>query len=186
MKRSLLIVLMLLIGSAFSVSQAQSAPQVSIAKGAFKVGKYTFTNQAGWPLVSFQDELRGTARERDGYNKTHSYDEQGVVLFEPKKDDAPGGIVTEVQFFFGGHETNNVTAKENFKGTLKLDKLKVTSSNTYTPAQVRKKLKSWEESDSYMDNNYRFEKKGIYVYVQFNKEENKIAKISVGPAKPKK
>jgi hypothetical protein len=156
--------------------------KVIITPGEFSVDKAKVTVKEDWKIETFRDVL-GSGREQMGYNKTHSYDELGIVLFELLADSAPTGKVSEVQVYFPGYPTNSVAPKNYFKGTVNLDGLKISATAKVTPDKVRKALKAWKNTDSYMDHNFRFEKRGMYLYTQFNDADNAITKLSIGKSR---
>jgi|GEM_PF-1077923 len=167
-------------GSATSTGTS-SSPAVKVGSGKVSINGTTVVPD--WSLTGFKKVLGEADRPREGYNKTHTYDTKGIVLFEPYVDKVLTGRVSEVQYYFGVPEPNNVTPKGTFSGTIMVDKLKV--SSTLTPSVMRSKLKGWTESDSYMDHNFRMANSGLYIYFQFSDDEKSLLKISIGPDKAK-
>jgi hypothetical protein len=163
-----------------------AAPNASDVKITVNGGKLVINgvkingSDATWNIAPVKDAL-GTARERMGYNKTLTYDDLGIALFEKKNGEEASGNLLEVQIYYPGHEINNVSPTGNYKGALKLGKLNMPVSGEVTIAQLKKKMKGWKETNSYMDHNFRFEKKGIYIYVQFDATDSKVLKVSIGP-----
>ena len=161
---------------------AASGPSVVIKKGVMKIDGTNVT--ADWSLASFKKALGEPERSREGYNKTHTYDNKSIVLFEKMSDKKPSGIVSEVQYYFHVAESNNVTPDgPAFSGKIKVDKLEVIRNLSATT--MLSKLKNWEKTDSYIEHSYRMASKGLYIYFQFNDSEDKLEKISVGPDKKK-
>lgn len=137
---------------------------------------------ADWSLSAFKKALGEPDRSREGYNKTHTYDNKSIVLFEKMTDKKPSGTVSEIQYHFHVSEANNVTPNgSGFSGTIKVDKLEVTRS--LDAKTMLAKLKKWEKTDSYIEHSYRMASNGLYIYFQFNSSEDKLEKISVGPDK---
>lgn len=134
-----------------------------------------------WSLTMFKGALGEADRDRDGYNKTHTYDKLGIVLFEPMKDKMPSGIISEVQIYFNVPEANNVTPKGTYNGLLKIDKMTITSALDATTMLA--KLKGWKKTDSYIEHSYRMARNGFYIYFQFNDSETGLVKVSIGPDK---
>lgn len=183
MKKFFLVPVFLLVAVAMAYGQvAPDKLKIGVSKGVLKINNAKLKD-APWSLSLVTGSIGTAERIKDGYNTTHTYDKAGIVLFEPTADERRSGRVAEVQIYFWNHNENERSPNESTKVAVTLDKLKVTPDNELTLAKVRKKLKGWEESDSYMDHVYRFERKGIYVYVKFNDAETKIVKLSIGPAK---
>lgn len=132
---------------------------------------------AGWSIETFTSIIGSDARSRDGHNRTHSYDRSGVVLFEPKKEDEYSGRVSELQIYFRNIDPNEVSPKNVFTGSFKIDKLSL--SKDVDLATVRKELKGFEESESYLGNSVRLARGDYYFYFHFD-EYDKLAKLSVG------
>lgn len=165
----------------FTVAGAQTAKKISVKKSTLKIDKVTLKE---WNLDLYYKALGTPERTRDGYNKTHTYDAQGVVVFEPMKDDAPSGKVSEFQIYFSlPAEKNQVMPNNTYKNSLKVDKLNVTA--TLTPAEMKKKLSKWKTTDAYIEHSYRMELNGMYIYFQFNTEETGLEKVSIGLVKKK-
>lgn len=150
-----------------------------------KKGKFTINQvhvNANWNLTDFKTAVTGTCREKIGYNKTHTYDDKGIVIFESANNKVPSGIVSEIQFYLqAATETNDVVPKGIYTDELKIDKLVI--NKNVSSQKMLKSLKKWSKKDSYMENSYRMSKSGIYVYFQFNKEENTLIKVSIGKDK---
>lgn len=170
-------ILLLLVVTSFGLLNATAQTTVIIKKGKFKVADASVT--PNWKLSDVQAKIGPAERPRDGYNKTHTYDVRGIVLFEKMEDKTPSGKISEVQCYFSVPEPNNVTPKGTFTGTLKVDKLEVTGSLTAT--EMLKKLKKWKKTDSYLEHSYRMASKGLYIYFQFNDDETRLVKLSCGP-----
>lgn len=155
--------------------------EVIVKKGKVKVNGVQVVPD--WTMGPALKAIGETPRKRDGYNITHTFDNLGMVLFEPHKDKVASGSFSEFQIHFFVPEANNVTPTSGFVGKIKVDKLIVTSA--LTAAQMRKKLKGWKETESYLDHSYRMSSNGIYIYFQFNQDDTKLHKISIGPDKRK-
>lgn len=169
-----LLIFLLLISFAFETDVP--VLKTRIKNGVLQIGKLKLSKE--WQLVDLQKELGKSEREREGYNKTYTYDNKGIVLFNPKNST----LVSEIQFFLNiPEETNEVTPKGVYTGELKVDKLKVTAG--LTPAVMKKALKKWADTDSYMEHSFRKELKGMYMYFQFNESETGLVKLSVGLVK---
>lgn len=165
--------------SSFMTPAGDSSTVVKIKKGKFFINGSHINS--GWGLGICKTALGEPDRVRDGYNKTHTYDSKSVVLFEPMKDKTPSGTVSEIQFYFYVPEPNNVTPNGQFGGSIKVDKLVVTKN--LSAKTMLSKLKSWSKTDSYIEHSYRMASKGLYIYFQFNDNEDQLVKISVGPDK---
>ncbi len=151
-----------------------------IKKGKFTINKVQVN--ANWNLADFKSALSGTCREKNGYNKTHTYDDKGIVVFESMTNKVPTGAVSEIQFYLqAATETNDVVPKGIYTDEFKIEKL--TLSKNISSKQMLKSLKKWKKSDSYMPNSYRMSKAGIYIYFQFSTDENSLIKVSVGKDK---
>ncbi|HEY1039658.1 MAG TPA: hypothetical protein VGF30_09655 [Bacteroidia bacterium] len=173
-----LVFLICLFAASFGFVGDSGAIKGKIKSGVLQLGKAQFKGE--WQLDELINAIGTDYRKRDGYNTTYTYDEKGIVLFNPKDTK----IVSEVQFYFTKPaETNNVMSTGLFTGEMKVDKLKVRAD--LTSAEMKKKLKKWADSDSYMEHNYRKELNGVYIYFLFNDAETTLIKMSVGVAKKK-
>ncbi len=149
--------------------------KVKLKKGLLQIDNVKLKGE--WQLVDIKNAL-GKAREREGYNTTFSYDEKGIVLFNPTNST----LVSEIQFYFNlPEDKNEVMPKGTYTGEIKVDKLKV--NGQLTPSVMKKALKKWKLTDSYMEHSYRMQSAGVYVYFQFNTSESLLEKISIGKAK---
>lgn len=164
------------------VSDSTGLKTLTVKKGVFTVNGVQVNDD--WKIKEILSTLGTPSRTNDGYNKTHTYDDCGTVLFEKKLEDGtPSGNLLEFQVYFSKAETNNVVPTGVYSGTVKIDKLTV--SKDLTAATMLKKLKKWTKTDSYMEHNYRMAYKELYVYFQFDDSETSLTKISVGPNKRK-
>ena len=153
---------------------------IIIKKGTITVSGNKIT--PGWELSNFKIGLGDSDRTRDGYNKTHTYDNLGIVLFEPMVDKKPGGIISEFQIFFSVPEKNDVTPTGDcYKGSIKIDKFVVTKD--LSSSVMLAKLKGWKKTESYTVHSYRMAKGELYIYFLFNNEETNLQKVSVGVKK---
>jgi hypothetical protein len=160
----------------------QAQPIFNIRKG--HVGINTRFVTPNWVLSSFSYHMGKADRTFDGYNKTHIYDQQGIVVFEEKRENRPNGRVLEFQLFFSTPaEANDVTPKGIYTGQFKVDKLKLNSKLTATT--VQKSLKNWTKSNSYLKDAFRYARMGTYVYFEFDPTHTRLIKVSIGPDKPK-
>lgn len=165
--------------SLFVLISASSSSEIKFSKSSFKIDGKTIT----FPLKVYNfTEVWGTAdRIREGYNRTHTYDQLGVVLFETYQDKKPSSTVSEIQFYFKVATSNNVTPLQVRTQPVVIDKAKFdfNSSASY----MLKKLKKWKQTDSYMEHSYRMSNGVTYIYFQFNESDSKLEKISIGPDK---
>lgn len=153
---------------------------VTVKSGEINLGKKN--NVADdWNVQDGISYLGDGARVRDGYNKTHTYDNMGVVLFESMVDSKPSGKISEMQIHFSIPEPNNVTPKTGFTGTLKIEKLTITSSTSLET--LKSKLKDYTETESYLEHSHRLAKDGVYFYFQYDKTDTQLIKVSVGQDK---
>lgn len=185
MKKTITILSALLVFLSFSsfVSITPENCSVIIKKGKIKVQGVTITPD--YELSLFKAALGDADRERDGYNKTHTYDKLSIVLFEPMVDKKPSGKISEFQLHYSVPESNSVTPNgDGFKGTFKVDKLTITKDLSVT--KMLAGLKGWKKTDSYMEHSYRMAKGAIYIYFQFNDTETSMVKASIGINKDKK
>ena len=137
-----------------------------------------------WKIQDGLDYLGSGARARDGYNKTYTYDNMGVVLFESLVEKIPSGKISEVQVHFSMPEANNVVPKNGFTGKLAIENLRITSTTSL--ATIKEKLKGYKDTDSYMEHSYRLAKDGLYIYFMYDKTDTQLVKVSVGQDKREK
>ena len=183
MKHKILIpisLILLVVTSAFSIKRTQSKKTFTVKNGKVAINKKTIT--PNWLLSDCKSALGEPSKTKQGYNNTHTYDDLGIVLFESAKDKVGSGIVSEIQYYFSSPpEPNSVTPNGFFTGVVKVDKLTVTSALSATV--MLNKLSKWQKTDSYMEHNYRMANSGLYIYFQFNSDETKLIKMSVGISK---
>jgi hypothetical protein len=173
--------LALLFVSVAFVSGSSGLTALSIKNGIFKANTAVVNDD--WQMSDVVAALGTAERIRDGYNRTHTYDNCGVVLFEEFLEEKGTGRLKEFQVYFSQPEKNDVTPNGYYTGSAKVDKLSV--SKNLTPKVMKKKLKGWSETDSYIEHSFRMANKGVYIYFQFNESETGLIKMSVGPDKKK-
>ena len=165
---------------------AQKAPGdviVTIKDGEVNLGKKN--NVADdWNVQDGVTYLGSDARVRDGFNKTHTYDNKGVVLFESMVEKVPSGKISELQVHFSIPEPNNVTPKTGFTGTLKVETLTITSSTSFET--LLSKLEGYAETESYMEHSHRLAKDGLYIYFLYDTTDTQLLKVSIGQDKREK
>lgn len=175
--------LVLLLFPAFQSLIAQRDPgdvNVTVKSGEINLGKKN--NVADdWSVQDGVSYLGDGARIRDGYNKTYTYDNMGVVLFESMVDKTPSGKISEMQIHFSIPESNNVTPKTGFIGKFAIENLRVTSSTSIDI--IKEKLKGYAETESYLEHSHRLAKDGLYIYFQYDKTDTQLLKVSVGQDK---
>lgn len=177
MKRPLLLLLAVL-----AVMTSSFAQTISISVKKNKLNIAGASVNPDWTIQPVLNKLGTPSKSRDGYNRTHTYDGFGIVLFEAMSDKVASGTMNEFQVYLSPPaEPNNVTPSGTFSGSVKIDKLVCTAS--LTSNDMLKKLKGWKKTDSYIDHSYRMAKGGLYIYFQFDDSENKLIKISIGPDK---
>src|SRR6478736_2900338 len=181
MKKLFLLVLLIFPAVQFLSAQMDAGDvYVLIKSGEINFGKNN--NIADdWKVQDGLDYLGSGARAREGYNKTYTYDNMGVVLFESLVEKVPSGKISEIQVHFSIPETNDVVPKNGFTGKLAIENLRITSS---TPlATIKEKLKGYAETESYMEHSHRLAKDGLYIYFQYDKTDTQLVKVSIGQDK---
>lgn len=181
MKKALIHFLLLFAISGFVLSQPNpSKVSVSVKSGSLNLGKKN-NLATDWQLSKATKYLGSSARKQEGFNITHTYDDMGVVLFENAPNNIGSGKVSEVQVHFSMPEQNEVMPKTGFTGKLTIEKLTLKKTTGYDV--IKNKLKDYAESTSYIEHSHRLAKDGLYIYFQFNNEENELVKVSIGPDK---
>jgi hypothetical protein len=160
---------------------AQSGENITVVikAGKCKVNKVDISTE--WKLAPVAATFTSTDRTRDGFNITHSYDEDGMVFFERKDSGNASGILSELQFYTGQVEANKVTPAKLFTGRIKIESLLISSHISWQ--ELKGALKNYTESTSYLEHNYRLAYRGLYLYFQFDQEDTTLLKISVGKDK---
>ena len=183
MKKHFLLILFIFPAFQFLSAQMDAGDvYVLIKNGEVNLGKNN--NIADdWKIQDGLDYLGSGARARDGYNKTYTYDNMGVVLFESMVEKVPSGKISELQVHFSIPEPNNVTPKTGFTGTLKIETLTITSSTSLET--LKSTLKGYTETESYLEHSHRLAKDGVYFYFQFDKTDTQLVKVSFGQDKRK-
>jgi hypothetical protein len=157
--------------------QNSSGIAASISKKGFKINKINIS--ADWSVTALLNELGTPDSVFSGYNKLHIYQSKGIVVFEKMESKRPSGKISEIQFFINKNtDDNTYNLRSNYTGALKMDKLVLNSSLSYTAAKA--KLKKWKLTDSYTAHSYRYARHGVYVYLLFNDSETELMKVSVG------
>jgi len=177
--------LALLLFTALQSLIAQKDPgdvNVTVKNGEISLGKNK--NIADdWNVQDGLSYLGEGARVRGGFNKTRTYDNMGVVIFEGMVDSMPTGKISEMQIHFSIPEPNNVTPKTGFTGTLEIEKLTINSSTSFET--LKNKLEGYKETESYLEHSHRLAKDGLYIYFQYDKTDNQLIKVSFGQDKRK-
>ncbi len=176
MRNILLFTLLFYIINTAAFAQYPSSKMVVLVKGGkVKLNKKDVSKE--WKLVTFTNVIDTFSRKKEGSNRIHSYDNIGMVLFEPK---VPGSIVSEFQLYLDGVESSKIVPKEFYEGKLTIEKLEITRN---TPIEeIRKKLTDYKETDSDEKDKYRFSKDGIYIYFLYNSNK-KLSKVTFGKDK---
>ncbi len=184
MKKLFLLALLIFPAVQFLSAQMNAADvYVLIKSGEVNLGKKN--NVADdWNVQDGVNYLGSGARAREGYNKTYTYDNMGIVLFESMTEKVPSGKISEVQVHFSIPEKNDVVPKNGFTGKLAIENLRVTSTTSL--ATIKEKLKGYKDTDSYMEHSYRLAKDGLYIYFQYDKTDTQLVKVSVGQDKREK
>ncbi|HMK17575.1 MAG TPA: hypothetical protein VK492_05250 [Chitinophagaceae bacterium] len=184
MKKHFLLALLIFPAVQFLSAQMDAGDvYVLITNGEVNLGKKN--NIADdWKIQDGLDYLGNNARAREGYNKTYTYDNIGVVLFESLVEKVPSGKISEVQVHFSMPEANNVVPKNGFTGKLAIENLRITSTTSI--ATIKEKLKGYKDTESYMEHSYRLTKDGLYIYFMYDKTDTQLLKVSVGQDKREK
>lgn len=162
------------------MSQSSSGIAASISKKGFKINKVNIS--ADWNRTALLNELGAPDSIYNGYNKLHIYQSKGIVVFEKMEGKRPSGTISEVQFFLNKNiDDNTYNLKNDYAGTLKMDKLALNRSLSYESAKA--KLSKWKLTDSYTEHSYRYARHGVYIYLLFNSSETELIKVSVGKDK---
>jgi hypothetical protein len=173
----------LLLFSVSGIVMSQTSPSkisITVKGGSISMGKKNDLAK-DWLLTTATGYLGSSPRKREGYNITYTYDELGIVLFENAPNKVASGKISELQIHFSMPDENEVVPKKGFTGKLTIEKLSLNKNTSLE--EIKKKLKGYTESTSYIEHSHRLAKDGIYIYFQFNKEENELLKISIGPDK---
>ena len=99
MKKLLCSLLFLFACSIFA--NAQKSPEnlkINIIAGKLTLNKSILS--PGWKMANAQKVLGQATKTYEGYNKTHTYNNSGIVLFESLKDKVPTGNLAEFQVYF--------------------------------------------------------------------------------------
>jgi len=176
-KLAIFVSALLVFSAAFSQVDNPSKLSGSIVRGKFSFENVVITN--GWKVSPVLNVLGGAERIKDGYNRTHSYDNYGLVLFEKVRNNNSTDSLSEFQVYFSSMEKNSISPEGFFPGTFKVENLTITSD--LSAAELRRKLKTYHESESYLPHSYRLSSNGIYIYFQFDDSDTRLQKISIGP-----
>jgi hypothetical protein len=149
----------------------------AVSKKGFTFNKINISSN--WSAAPLLAELGTPDSVFNGYNKLHIYKKKGIVVFEKMSGKVPSGIISEVQFYIDRNVDENIyNLTDNYTGALKAGKLNLVPGVSSTMA--KSKLKKWKLSDSYSANSYRFANYGVYMYLMFNTDENRLMKVSIG------
>ncbi|MFN8243350.1 MAG: hypothetical protein U0X40_04775 [Ferruginibacter sp.] len=160
--------------------------QAGLVKPVFKIQKGTLslngkTLKKPWQLDLLKMELGSNAAVFPGFNMVHTYNEQGIVLYESKMADSVGnGDISEIQVYFSAVADEELGPTAYFKGTALLENMKVYPGLTLSSLRRQMKVLKYTESKSYLDNSYRFTKAGIYIYFRYDITDQQLLRISFG------
>ena len=151
---------------------------IKLKKGIFTLNNVNVAKT--WAIKPVAAVLGLPSKQKDGFNKTHTYNNYGIVLFEKKDDKVSTGQISEFQVYFSQPEDKNdiVPSEPFFKGTFNFEGLNVTSETSYDV--LRAKLSDYTLSESFMAHSYRLSKGGLYIYLLYNETELTLIKISIG------
>ncbi len=176
----LLLVLTGILGTSFKGGNTGGIT-ISVKPGEFKINNVKVN--AAWSLQDVKATLGEPDRVRVGYNKTHTYDRYGIVLFERVNNNVPTGVIAEVQVFLAPPvDKNEVVPTGIFTGVCKFNG-KVYGSNDVNKGMLSKIFKKWTSTDSYIEHSFRYAAGGLYAYSQLDATESQLIKFSVGPDK---
>lgn len=160
--------------------QAQVKPDkvnIVIKAGKFTLNKNEISN--GWKMPDAIKVLSIAAKQKDGFNRTHTYNNYGIVLFEQTNNKVASDKISEFQVYFSApEETNNVMPEGYFKGSFTIEKLALKKDMSMD--DVRAALPDYTESESYSPHNFRLAKDGLYIYFLFDEIEQTLIKVSIG------
>jgi hypothetical protein len=174
------ICVMLFIGNALFAQYPSSKMLVLVKGGKVKLNKKDVSKE--WKLETFTNVLDTFSRKKAGANKVYSYDNLGIVLFEPAPQKVPSGLVAEFQLYLDGVEASSIVPKEFYEGKLTIEKTDITRNTTIE--DLRKKLVDYKETESDENDKYRFSKEDIYIYFLYNRSK-KLSKVTFGKNKIK-
>ena len=181
MRKILLSTLLSSIITVACLAQYPSSKMVVLVKaGKVKLNKKDVSKE--WKLSTFTNVIDTFSRKKEGTNRIHSYDQIGMVLFEPAPQKVPAGVVSEFQLFLDGVEANKIVPREFYEGKLTIEKTDITRNTTID--EIRKKLADYKETESDENDKYRFSKDGIYIYFLYNSNK-KLSKVTFGKDKVK-
>lgn len=153
--------------------------KIGIDKGELIINKKCFGSS--WMLHDFERCMGEAPKKKDGYNRTHTYDNMGIILYEKKKDTVLTGKISEVQIYFDpSHDRNERTPESAYSGFVKVENLK--AQKNLTSASMKQSLPGWIETESFSPHNYRMVKGSMYIYFKFNDQETELQKMSIGYA----
>ncbi len=179
MKKLFFFSLICLFVASNSFAQYPSSKMVVLVKGGkVKLNKKDVSKE--WKLNTFTNVIDTLSRKKEGTNRIHTYDQIGMVLFEPAPQKIPSGLVSEFQLYLDGVEANKIVPKQFYEGKLTIEKVDITRNTTIE--EIRKKLTDYKETDSDEKDKYRFSKDGIYIYFLYNSNK-KLSKVTFGKDK---
>lgn len=153
-----------------------SAQNITIGTKGAVLNKTTVSEN--WQVSNFITEIGAPERNREGFNKTHTYDKQGMVVFEKMINKQPTGTLSEFQMYYHVATPTEVTPTGIFSGTLTFNDLKLTKAISYE--ELLKHTEGWTLGKSYSLHSYRYTYPGISVFFQFNDDETELYKVSIG------
>jgi hypothetical protein len=179
MKSLLVLACSLFFVSKNAAAQYPSSKMLVLVKaGKVKLNKKDVSKE--WKLSTFTASIDTFSRKKEGTNRVHTYDNFGIILFEPSPQKIPAGLVSEFQIILDEIETSNITPKNFYEGKLTIEKMDFTRNTTIE--EIRAKLTDYKEVDTDENDKYRFSKDGIYIYFLYNKFK-KLSKITFGKDK---
>ena len=178
MKKALILFFVLLSAAGIQAQVKPAKVNILIGNGNFSLNKLSIN--PGWKAATALNLLGVPSKEKDGFNKTYTYNDHGIVLFEAMDNSVLSGRLSEFQVYFSdpGDKTNNIIPDGFFSGRFVIEKLLL--SSTVSMDQVRTALPDYKESESYMPHNFRLSKSGLYFYFQYDEIEQRLIKVSIG------
>ena len=152
---------------------------ITISDGTLSINGKAIT--PSWKRKHCEKILGKANRVDKDNNNVDTYDSLSILLYETG---ASPGALTEIQAHFRVLEPDDLTPKgSGFKGKIVIDNVEITPA--LKPAALEDKLEKWRNTGCHIDHCYRFANKGIYIFFQFNADENELTDVSIGPDRRK-
>ncbi|MFC2114180.1 hypothetical protein ACFLRI_02410 [Bacteroidota bacterium] len=157
----------------YSPPPAKNKVSVEISMGKITINKLAI--QYPWAHTFFKIALGNENRIEPGVNDIYTYDKLGIILYKKSGSE----YISDFNIYMGvdPDEDSEFIPTGLFKGKLLIEDISITASTSLN--DIKKLLLDYKFHKSSLGA-YRGEYKGLYIYVQFDVNEQNIYWMAVG------